>query len=345
MSSPQPACVQMRGPTSVIAVVPYLLGFHPENSFVILAMTGPHARVTAAFRFDLPDPPSTEVSAAAADHAVTVLRRVRATTAIGIGYGPGTLVTPIADAVRVVLPRAGMRLHDILRVDDGRYWSYLCSDPGCCPTEGVPIPDGEHPAARTLAAAGVMAKASRAVVAESITAVTGKSADAMAKATQRAEIAAASEMVSIGPAALRVLELTLVQDAITCYRDGGTITELAQLARIAYALTGIEIRDDAWARMNPDHRDAHLRLWTDLTRHAQPGYIAAPASLLAFVAWQAGDGALANLALDRALTDDPEYSMARLLRNAVDACLPPSAARLPMSPKEVAASYEAQRRR
>ena len=33
--------------------------------------------------------------------------------------------------------------------------------------------------------------------------------------------------------------------------------------------------------MDPDHRDVHLRLWTDLTRHAQPGYIAAPASLLA----------------------------------------------------------------
>ena len=34
--------------------------------------------------------------------------------------------------------------------------------------------------------------------------------------------------------------------------------------------------------MDPGHRDAHLRLWTDLTRRAQPGYIPAPASLLAF---------------------------------------------------------------
>ena len=31
--------------------------------------------------------------------------------------------------------------------------------------------------------------------------------------------------------------------------------------------------------MDPGHRDAHLRLWTDLTRRAQPGYIPAPASL------------------------------------------------------------------
>jgi hypothetical protein len=69
--------------------------------------------------------------------------------------------------------------------------------------------------------------------------------------------------------------------------------------------------------------------------------VAAPASLLAFVAWQCGDGALANIALDRALADHPGYSMARLLRQVLDSGAPPSLARLPMTPEEVAASYEA----
>jgi hypothetical protein len=69
--------------------------------------------------------------------------------------------------------------------------------------------------------------------------------------------------------------------------------------------------------------------------------VAAPASLLAFVAWQAGDGALANVALDRALADNPRYSMALLLREALDAGAPPAMARLPMTPEEVAAAYDA----
>jgi len=60
---------------------------------------------------------------------------------------------------------------------------------------------------------------------------------------------------------------------------------------------------------------------------------------LAFVAWQSGNGALANVALDRALADDPRYSMAILLREVVDSGAPPRLARLPMSPEEVAASY------
>jgi hypothetical protein len=47
------------------------------------------------------------------------------------------------------------------------------------------------------------------------------------------------------------------------------------------------------------------------------------------------------VALDRALADDPRYSMARLLRQAIDSGAPPSLARLPMTPEEVAASYDA----
>jgi hypothetical protein len=58
------------------------------------------------------------------------------------------------------------------------------------------------------------------------------------------------------------------------------------------------------------------------------------------VAWQSGDGALANVALDRALADDPRYSMALLLRQVISAGAPPSLARLPMTPEEVAASYD-----
>ena len=101
------------------------------------------------------------------------------------------------------------------------------------------------------------------------------------------------------------------------------------------------MRDDAWARMDPQHRVPHRRLWTDVVRHAELRYVPAPACLLAFTAWQSGDGALANVAIARALDVDPSYTMALLLLEAVSGGLPPSAARLPMTPEEVAASYAA----
>jgi hypothetical protein len=131
-----------------------------------------------------------------------------------------------------------------------------------------------------------------------------------------------------------------VGELIAAYRGGGAYATDYQLAWITVALRDLRVRDDAWARMDPEHLDAHRRLWTDVTRRAQPGYVAAPASLLAFVAWQAGDGALANVALDRALADEPRYSMAQLLRQVITAGAPPSLARLPMTPEEVAASYD-----
>jgi len=134
--------------------------------------------------------------------------------------------------------------------------------------------------------------------------------------------------------------LAAVGAMIARYRDGGRFTSDDEIARISVALRDLRVRDDAWARMDPAHAEAHQRLWIDVTRRAQPGYVAAPAALLAFVAWQSGEGALANVALDRALADDSRYSMALLLRQVITAGAPPSLARLPMTPEEVAASYD-----
>ena len=100
--------------------------------------------------------------------------------------------------------------------------------------------------------------------------------------------------------------LAAVGAMISRYRDGGRFTSDDEIARITVALRDLRVRDDAWARMDPAYGDAHLRLWTDVVRRAQPGYVAAPAALLAFVAWQSGDGALANVALDRALAEPPD---------------------------------------
>src|SRR5262249_52473013 len=130
-----------------------------------------------------------------------------------------------------------------------------------------------------------------------------------------------------------------VREAIGVYRGGGRITDEDTFAWLAISLVNLAVRDDAWARMVPEHRQAHLALWADIVRRADGPWLPAPASLLAFTAWQAGDGPLANIALARALTADPGYSMALLLRDILAAGVPPSQARLPMTPDEVAESY------
>lgn len=344
MSSPRERVV-VRDPAALIAVIPHLFGFHPDHSLVIVGVGGPHARIRLAFRYDLPDPPDQAVAAAIADHAIHVLRREHLTMAMAVGYGPGALVTPVTDVIRHVLTREGIRLQDAIRVHDGRYWSYLCPDSACCPADGTPVPvPGTHPAAAQLIGLGVTAAASRDVVAASIAPVTGADADAMSEAAAQAWQEACEQVDAGGEECLESLWLDAVRQAITLYRDGGSISEPVVFARLMLALTALPVRDDAWARMLPEHHEAHQRLWTDLTRRAARGYVAAPASLLAFTAWQAGDGALGNLAIDRALADTPGYTMAELILSALNGGLPPSAAALPMTPEDVAASYHSQRR-
>jgi hypothetical protein len=273
-----------------------------------------------------------------------VLEKRQIMTAIAAGYGPGVLVTPVAESIRAATRSARITLRDLLRVEDGRYFSYVCQDPGCCPPDGVPFDGPTHPAAAALAAAGMPARPDRAALAESLAPLTGPVADSMTQATQRA-LRRAEELRATAPQEPDGLRLVAdagriaVRDAIGTYRRGGQITDHDQLAWLTVNLAELRVRDDAWARMDPKHRAAHRRLWTDVVRHACEPFVPAPASLLAFTAWQSGEGALANIALDRALAADPSYSMAHLLGQAVDAGLPPSAARLPMTPEEVEASY------
>jgi hypothetical protein len=340
--------VQLRAatPDAVLAVVPHMLGFYPSQSLVVLGLGEQH-RVTVTFRYDLPEPYDHVLAADIAQHAVYVLGRERIRSALLVGYGPEEFVLPVLAQTAARLGNHGIHLEEALRAEAGRYWSLLCDDPSCCPPEGRPYDPGSHPAADAMAKAGLAAHPDREALARTIQRPGGTS-DTIGRATQQAHLRLA-RIVHAGEAAgdhdpkLRATRIGRkeVQRAIRLYRCGGSICSVGQLAWLAVLLGDIRVRDDAWARMDPAHRDDHCRLWTDVLRSAATEYAPAPASLLAFTAWQAGNGALAAVAVDRALTADPRYSMAHLLGSAIQAALPPAAARMPMTPAAVAASYAA----
>jgi Domain of unknown function (DUF4192) len=338
--------VRLNSPADVLAAVPPLFGFHPARSLVVMGAGGPRDRLRLGFRYDLPDPPDAAAARQITGHAVTVLAKRRATTVIAVGYGPGRLVTPLMDFFATAAGESGLAVRELLRVEDGRYWSYLCRDVNCCPADGVPFDPPSHPVTAVMSAAGLPVYPDRAALARTLGPLTGEPATARDQAAQRACARAATlieQAASRGGSPLRLViseGRRAVRDAIAHYRDGAAITDGDLLAWLAVSLSHLPVRDDAWARMDPEYRDGHLRLWTDLVRTAAGPWVPAPAALLAFTAWQCGDGALASVAIDRALACDPGYSMALLLREILDAGVPPSAARLPMSPEEVERSYE-----
>ena len=346
-----PLKVRISSPTAVLAVIPVILGFDPGGSIVVLGMEPDTREVHVVLRYDVPDPAVPALGEMLAEDAISLLSAQRIGTAVAVGYGRDAEIAPVMAALRSHAARSatGFALVEQLRVAEQRYWSYVCENPECCPPEGTPFDVADHPAARALRAARGRVLAGRAELAASIAAQGGRTGVAMRRATreslaQLGRCLSRLERAGVGASAARLtaaLGQIAVRDAIERYRAGWS-APVEHAAFLTVALSQPRVRDDAWARMDPAHRAAHLRLWTDLTRLARPGYVAPVASLLAFVAWQSGDGALGNVAIDRALADNPHYSMAELMRAALASGAPPSAALLPMTPDEVAAAYDAQ---
>jgi Domain of unknown function (DUF4192) len=339
-----PACLQPSEPKRVVAVknlaqlvnlAPYLLGFQPSSGDIVaMGTVPPRNRIQLTLRWDLPEPDAPVLAAAHARRAVAALAANGCTQVAAVGFGLDQLVAPSITAVREAAKAAGLKVWDLLRAEDGRCWSYLCTDSACCPPDGTPCNTAGDLVAAAYEAAGERVLASGDVLAATVAPASEAEVASMQAAVLRAarrlarntthdaqRRAAGKESRPNATADHRA-----VKAAITTYRRGGTITSHDELAWLALTLSRIPVRDLACTLMDPGHRDAHVRLWTDLTRLAVPGLVAAPASLLALCAWQAGNGALAQIALDRALDDDPGYPMARLLRDAVTSAAPPSLA-------------------
>ena len=90
-------------------------------------------------------------------------------------------------ALRYAARKAGINLRDFLRVEDGRYWSYLCGDEACCPAAGTSFDPDSDSAAAAMAAAGIPVLADRAAVAARVAPLGGIAAVSMRQATRRAE--------------------------------------------------------------------------------------------------------------------------------------------------------------
>ncbi|MFD6662768.1 DUF4192 domain-containing protein [Micromonospora chalcea] len=184
MNSTEQPRLSVRSPADMVAAVPYLLGFHPADSVVVVAVRG--RRVVFAARGDLPAPGADP--GPAARHLAQVVARQDADAATVVGYGPATRVTGVVDAIGDALTAAGLVVLDALRVTDGRWWSYLCAEPSCCPPEGTPYDPAASQVSAAAVFAGQVALPDRAALAAQVSPVDGPVRLAMRRATSRARL-------------------------------------------------------------------------------------------------------------------------------------------------------------
>jgi hypothetical protein len=108
-------------------------------------------------------------------------------------------------------------------------------------------------------------------------------------------------------------------------------------------LSDIQVRDYALGSHNDENLSTYLAMWHNLTIIAPAHFIAPVACLFASLAYENGDSELALKAIERALHDDPAYSLAILLRRVFKAGWPPrsfSAMRAELHPKIVATIFQ-----
>jgi hypothetical protein len=200
-------------------------------------------------------------------------------------------------------------------------------EPECCPPEGKPFDAGASEVSAAAVFAGQVALPDRAALVAQVAPVTGAARSAVRRATARAERSLAALLHEAPVAdlrsgrAVRAAGTTAVRGALRRHRRGQRLSD-DEVAWLSLLLTHLPVRDHAWERT--DGRDEDIALWTDVLRRAEPDLIAAPAALLAFAAWRAGQGALAAVALERGLAEHPDYPLALLLDDLLRRGVPPS---------------------
>lgn len=307
-------------PAELVAALPYLLGFHPRESLVLVATGGRSGRrLGLTVRVDLPPPEDVTVVAGAAVQSL-MLDDPAGAAVIVLSGGADPPGRALVDHVVDRLGARGVDVHTVMwaaATVAGARWSCF-DDPPCC---GGVLPD---PATTAFAAAavarGVVARADRGDLARHVAA-----ADDVRLARREALIVAEHDrIVDEGrPPAGRVAALATVDAALEDAVAGRLALDDHRVVALAVALSDLRVRDAAMLRATGATAAAAEHLWAALCREMPDPEAAEPAALLAVSALLRGDGALAHVALDRAEQAWPGHRLTGLLRQVADAGIRP----------------------
>ena len=333
-TAPDRPRLRLSGPADLVACVPYLLGFVPAESAVLLVLDERRELVLSA-RADLPADDTLEGwltgAAALGRYLGAAGLRAGGVSAVCVLYPPpgvGGEIEPgspwraFADAFAGGLAPGGtpdapdaLDLIETVLVSDGRWWSLQCDQQGCCPRTGRPLPaHGTTAAEAGAVAAGMTFAASRDEVASQLE----PAPDAESRAVE----------ALIGSAGLNPQEgLALVDGLLARCRQGTTHLSPGEIAGVLRAVDHVLVRDAVSWCGSATEADVAAEFWKHIVRVARGPWVTEAATLLAAAAYQLGDGLLAGLATERLLREAPDHVMGTYLAQALDEGLPPAALR------------------
>ncbi|MBO8190222.1 DUF4192 domain-containing protein [Streptomyces oryzae] len=358
-ASPQ-ASVSLRDPAELAEALPYLLGFYPDDSLVVVALHGERGRFGGRLRIGIPDAESSWAAFAPqiADCLDTSsqARGARPDGAlIFLCQEPGEGRTgrevmerlrPLVQELRRACGHLEMPVYEALCLSEGRYYSYVCPDPLCCPPEGLPLAEASTSAMAVAAAyAGVPMHGSLREMEKRLLPLGPPFAEEQTRVLDEVSAELIPRMLTAeGRQRVRTETLSLLGRLMERFqqRSPTAATQTSQDAHddgllshdeAASAILGLQdrdTRDRAAEWMEGVEVTPALRLWRALARRcAGPytGHAAALLTLAGWVAWSGGDIPTARVALGLALRADPDYLFAQLLHHACNEGLDPKEVR------------------
>lgn len=322
-----PRTLRIKNPADLIATVPTVLGFHPEDSVVLLTVGA--ASQPFFGRVDMPSCPD-ELPDAVAQVSAVAAEQQAAGVALVVYSDDAALSSLVLSEVERRLEPAGVRVRVAVRVDGARWYGL---GPGAHEDDlGTPYDVTTHPFTLQAVVDGRVVHPSRDALRDSLLPVDPDEVEAVAIALgEAADRLVAAARHPLAPPDRRAVRTTLVaegrwlQERVRRFVDDRERLSATEVGRLLAALVSAEVRDVAWAEIDLDTALLHVDLWRDVVRRSPLPALAPPAALLAFAAWQAGDGALAWCAVDRCHEADPDYAMGSLVSHALAGAVPPDA--------------------
>lgn len=314
-SSSSLEALSLRSPDALLSALPYLLGFTPTESVVLVWLR--RGRILLTQRLDLPGRSVPAAwSAAAWEHRAAM----QADETVVVLVSATSVPDSVQDAILRGAQSRGIAVRDVLQLHGQRWRSLLCTDASCCPSAGRSI-DAEVSAlvAAEFTLLGRAPVGSRDEIAASM------QPDAAA-VERMAELLRAQGSPPSRPAARERWRETALA-AVARVMAAGAGADAHDVALVLTGVADIRVRDAAlWdaAQLDLDGLGTALTGFSHATRQAPSPCVAPVATCAAVLAWLAGDGVRAGIALERALSADSDYSLALLVDAALRAGMPPA---------------------
>ncbi|MCV7228887.1 DUF4192 domain-containing protein [Mycolicibacterium komossense] len=308
-------------PGALIAAIPAVLGFTPEQSLVLVSIES--GGLGAVLRVDL-SPTLVE----GLHELIEVIDAEQPDAVVAVIVDDKGAACPmcneehraLCDALIEALSGSGIELwaaHVVDHIGLGGTWH--CVD-GCGSRGAV-----DDPKASPLAAAAVLdgrrLYATRsdlqAVIAADHTAAPSALTDAIAARQGDDERRRWEDSAG---AARRDVEAAL---AAVKRVAGGALLAEAEIVALGSALADAQVRDTMYAVAVGESAGAAESLWATLARRLPAPWRVEPLVLLAFSAYARGDGPLAGVSLEEALRCAPKHRMARMLDDALHSAMRP----------------------